>query len=165
MSSSADMGRHSVPSCSSAPTKSAPTDHASPAQRPTPTEVGRSREGDNEDAALTPSRGAANTNTSHQQPHQQHSHVTSISDATSAFQAAVTDNNAVDAHTHPWSASARADFHKHFSRDNPSYKNKLRLTPHAESRVRYFLLNPHAPASSIDSAVSRWPNPPSPCLR
>lgn len=45
----------------------------------------------------------------------------------------------------PWTPESRQQFHQKFNSSNPLYKNKLRLSPHAEARIRHFVLNPTSP--------------------
>ena len=48
--------------------------------------------------------------------------------------------------TNPWNGQSRTEFHRKFNPAlNSTYKNKLRLAPDAEARVRHFLLHPQSP--------------------
>lgn len=54
----------------------------------------------------------------------------------------ISDEDLEELILNPWTDSSHKTFHHKFSPANPSYKNKLRLNPHAESRVRHFVMNP-----------------------
>lgn len=66
-----------------------------------------------------------------------------------------TDDDLNELIANPWTPSMKQDFYKKFNFNNPAYKNKLRLYPHAEQRVRYFLLNPDAPLDPSLSSDAR----------
>lgn len=58
--------------------------------------------------------------------------------------------------SHPWTESSKHEFYTKFNASNPTYKNKLRLAPDAEQRVRHFLLNPSShldPNSPADARL------------
>ncbi|KAL1304404.1 hypothetical protein AAFC00_003403 [Neodothiora populina] len=67
----------------------------------------------------------------------------------------LTDAELEDMILHPWAESSRIEFHQKFNTSNPTYKNKLRLNPAAEARVRFFLLHPNSPIDPNSPADAR----------
>lgn len=132
-----------VSSWSAAFTGTTPVDRDSSPQYTTPPEVN-----DNA-AALTPSLPVAATATTADSQSHVHHPATGQTTETAPASRESADDDDVDIHLHPWTTAARHDFHTRFSFSNPTYKNKLRLTPQAESRVRHYVLNPNLQASTL----------------